>query len=83
VTPDKNAPLVVYLASDAAKEVNGQVFYTRKNEIFLMSQMRPLRGVHRSEGWTPRSVADHAIPALKSQFYPLERNQDVFGWDPI
>jgi len=32
VTPDKNAPLVVYLASDAAKDVNGQVFYTRRNE---------------------------------------------------
>ncbi|MDB5863766.1 MAG: 3-hydroxyacyl-CoA dehydrogenase [Betaproteobacteria bacterium] len=83
VTPDKNAPLVVYLASDAAKDVNGQVFYTRKNEIFLMSQMRPKRGIHRAEGWTPQSVAEHAIPALKADFYPLERNQDVFSWDPI
>jgi NAD(P)-dependent dehydrogenase (short-subunit alcohol dehydrogenase family) len=83
VTPDKNAPLVVYLASDAAKDVNGQVFYTRKNEIFLMSQMRPVRGVHRSEGWTPQTVAEHAIPALRSDFYPLERNQDVFSWDPV
>jgi NAD(P)-dependent dehydrogenase (short-subunit alcohol dehydrogenase family) len=83
VTPEKNAPLVVYLASDAAKDVNGQVFYTRKNEIFLMGQMRPLRGVHRSEGWTPATIAEHAIPALKPQFYALERNQDVFSWDPI
>lgn len=82
VTPEKNAPLVVYLASDAAKDVNGQVFYTRKNEIFLMSQMRPLRGVHRSDGWTPQAIAEHAIPALKADFYPLERNQDVFSWDP-
>jgi NAD(P)-dependent dehydrogenase (short-subunit alcohol dehydrogenase family) len=83
VTPDKNAPLVVYLASDAAKEVNGQVFYSRKNEIFLMSQMRPLRGVHRAEGWTPQTIAEHAIPALRPDFYALERNQDVFSWDPI
>lgn len=83
VTPEKNAPLVVYLASDAAKEVNGQVFYSRKNEIFLMSQMRPVRGIHRSEGWTPQTVAEHAIPALKSSFYALERNQDVVSWDPI
>ena len=82
-TAEKNAPLVVFLASDAAKEVNGQVFYTRKNEIFLMSQMRPLRGVHRSEGWTPHTIAEHAIPALKPSFYGLERNQDVFSWDPI
>ena len=83
VTPEKNAPLVVYLASDAAKDVNGQVFYSRKNEIFLMSQMRPLRGVHRSDGWTPALIAEHAIPALKAQFYALERNQDVFSWDPV
>ena len=83
VTPDKNAPLVVYLASDAAKDVNGQVFYSRKNEIFLMSQMRPLRGVHRAEGWTPQTIAEHAIPALKPDFYALERNQDVFSWDPV
>ena len=83
VTPDKNAPLVVYLASDAAKDVNGQVFYTRRNEIFLMSQMRPLRGIHRSEGWTPQTIAEHAIPALKPSFYALERNQDVFCWDAV
>ena len=83
VTPEKNAPLVVYLASDAAKDVNGQVFCTRKNEIFLMSQMRPLRGIHHGEGWTPQLIAEHAIPALKADFYPLERNQDMFSWDPV
>ena len=83
VTPDKNAPLVVYLASDAAADVNGQIFATRKNEVFLMSQSRPLRSVHRGEGWTPQTLAEHAIPALKSNFYPIDRNQDVFCWDPI
>ena len=83
VTPDKNAPLAVFLASDAAKDVNGQVFYTRMNEIFLMSQSRPVRGLQRSEGWTPRAIAEHALPALRPSFYPLERNQDVFSWDPV
>jgi NAD(P)-dependent dehydrogenase (short-subunit alcohol dehydrogenase family) len=83
VTPDKNAPLAVFLASDAAKDVNGQVFYTRMNEIFLMSQSRPVRGLQRNEGWTPRLIAEHALPAFKPDFYPLERNQDVFSWDPV
>lgn len=83
VTPDKNAPLAVFLASDAAREVNGQIFYTRMNEIFLMSQSRPIRGLQRSEGWTPRAIAEHALPALRPSFYKLDRNQDVFSWDPV
>lgn len=83
MTPAKIAPIAVYLASDAAKDVTGQIFAVRNNEIFLMSQPRPERSVHRSEGWTPETVASHAMPALKSGFYALDRSGDVFTWDPI
>ena len=79
----KIAPLAVFLASDDARDVSGQIFAVRANEIFLMSQSRPLRSVHRSEGWTPESVRTQAMPALRSHFYPLERSQDVFSWDPL
>jgi hypothetical protein len=81
--PEKNAPLAVFLASDAAKEVNGQIFGPRMNELFLFSQNRPIRGIHSSEGWTPESLAEHALPALKSFFVPLERSGEVFSWDPL
>lgn len=83
MTPDKIAPMVVYLASDRAAGVSGQVFAVRNNEIFLMSQSRPLRSVHRAEGWTPQSIAEHAIPAMSAHFYPLDVSADVFSWDPI
>jgi NAD(P)-dependent dehydrogenase (short-subunit alcohol dehydrogenase family) len=79
----KIAPLAVGLAAEAARDVTGQVFAVRGNEIFLMSQSRPLRSVHRSEGWTAEAVAAHALPALRSSFYPLDRSQDVFSWDPL
>ncbi len=79
----KIAPMAVYLASDTAKEVSGQIFAVRANEIFLMSQPRPIRGVHRGEGWTPQTIAEHAIPALKADFYALETSGEVFSWDPI
>jgi NAD(P)-dependent dehydrogenase (short-subunit alcohol dehydrogenase family) len=77
----KIAPLAVYLVSDT--EVTGQIFAVRANEIFLMSQSRPLRSVHRAQGWTAETIASHAIPALRPNFHPLERSQDVFSWDPL
>jgi NAD(P)-dependent dehydrogenase (short-subunit alcohol dehydrogenase family) len=79
----KIAPLAVYLASGAAKDVSGQIFAVRANEIFLISQPRPLRSIHSGEGWTPQTIAEHAMPALKADFYPLDRSQDVFSWDPV
>jgi len=30
-----------------------------------MSQSRPLRSVHRAEGWTPQTLAEHGIPAAE------------------
>jgi NAD(P)-dependent dehydrogenase (short-subunit alcohol dehydrogenase family) len=79
----KIAPLAVHLVSDAARDVSGQIFGVRANEIFLFSQNRPLRSVHRDGGWTPETVASHAMPALRAGFYALERSQDVFSWDPL
>jgi len=83
MTPEKIAPVAVYLASDASQGVNAQVFAVRNNEIVLMSQPRPLRSVHRGEGWTPQTVAEHAMPALRASFVGVERSSDVFSWDPI
>jgi NAD(P)-dependent dehydrogenase (short-subunit alcohol dehydrogenase family) len=83
MTPDKNAPLAIFLASDLARDVTGQVFVSRHNEIFLMSSPRPVRGMQRSDGWTPETIAEHALPAMKSAFMPLDRSPEVFSWDPV
>jgi NAD(P)-dependent dehydrogenase (short-subunit alcohol dehydrogenase family) len=80
---EKIAPLVIALGSDQASDVTGQIFAVRSNEIFLISQPRPIRSVHRSEGWTPESVLEHAIPAMKSSFYGPDTSRDIFNWDPI
>lgn len=80
---EKIAPLVIALGSDQASDITGQIFAVRGNEIFLMSQPRPTRSVHRSEGWTPETVLDHAIPAMRAHFYGADTSRDVFNWDPI
>ena len=79
----KIAPLAVYLLSEQAAGVNAQVFAVRHNEIFLISQPRPVRSVHSADGWTPQAIAEHAMPALRASFMGMERSADVFSWDPV
>jgi NAD(P)-dependent dehydrogenase (short-subunit alcohol dehydrogenase family) len=83
MTPEKIAPLAAALLSDAASDVSGQIFAVRNNEIFLMSQPRPLRVAHTSDGWTPDTVLSRVLPAFKSSMYGLDRTADVFTWDPV
>ena len=80
---DQVAQLAVSLASPACKDVNGQIFAARGNEIFLMSQPRPVRGMGKIEGWTPETIATHCMAAMKPSFTDLGATVSVFGWDPI
>lgn len=82
-TPDKNAPLAVFLGSDRAQHVSGQIFGTRMNEIYLFGQSRVIRSVHHGEGWTPQLVEEVAIPALETSFLSLESSTQLISWDPL
>ena len=83
MSADKIAPLVAFLASDVSLDVTNQVFAVRKNEIFLFSKPRPIRSIHRSEGWTAETIANEMLPAFRPSFYGLDRSADIFAWDPI
>jgi NAD(P)-dependent dehydrogenase (short-subunit alcohol dehydrogenase family) len=83
MTPDKIAPLAVYLGADGASGISGQIFAVRNNEIFLFNQPRPVRVMHRSDGWTPAKIAEQLKGAFGPSLTPLERSGDVFSWDPI
>ena len=83
MTPDKNAPLAVFLASEAAKDISGQIFSARLNELFIFNQNRPVKSVHSENGWTPEWIAERALPAFKNSLTPNDRSGDVFSWDPI
>ena len=83
MTPEKIAPLAVYLGSDASAGVSGQIFSVRNNEIYLFNQPRPVKTIHRAEGWTPETLATEIKNAFSPLFTPLERSEDVFNWDPI
>jgi len=83
MTPQKIAAPSVYLLSDLAHDITGQIFYVRSNEIMLMSKTRPIRTIHRSDGWTPKNIHEHAIPALKPHFSPNEASPQYFVWYPV
>jgi NAD(P)-dependent dehydrogenase (short-subunit alcohol dehydrogenase family) len=83
LVPERIAPFVVALASDAGAQVTGQIFGVRNNEIYLFSQPRPIRTAHTSDGWTPETIAERVFPMFQNDFYPLHRSGDVFTWDPV
>jgi len=77
------APVATYLVSAAAKDVTGNIFGVRGNEIYLMSQPRPIRTLHKGDGWTPEDLAQTLEPALRHDLYGLESSDGYYAWDPI
>jgi NAD(P)-dependent dehydrogenase (short-subunit alcohol dehydrogenase family) len=83
LVPEKIAPFVTALLSDAGAGVTGQIFGVRNNEIYLFSQPRPIRTAHTSDGWTAEAIAERVFPMFANDFYPLHRSGEVFTWDPV
>ena len=80
---DQVAQLAVALCADGAKDTNGQIFAVRGNEVFLFNQPRPVRGMARIEGWTPTTLIEHALPAMKANYTDTGASASVFPWDPV
>ncbi|MBX9746184.1 MAG: SDR family NAD(P)-dependent oxidoreductase [Hyphomonadaceae bacterium] len=80
---DQVAQVAVALCADGAKDTTGQIFAVRGNEVFLFNQPRPVRGMARLEGWSPASIIDHALPAMKANYTDVGASASVFPWDPV
>jgi NAD(P)-dependent dehydrogenase (short-subunit alcohol dehydrogenase family) len=52
LNPDDVAPMVVFLASDEAANVNGQLFLCTGPSYSLLSQPRPVSTIYKPERWT-------------------------------
>jgi hypothetical protein len=81
--PQHIAPVAVFLASDAAKEVTGQVFGVRGKEIMLFGHMRPVMRVHHDLGWTPERIAELFPGTLRHHLAPLDTSGQYFNYDPL
>jgi NAD(P)-dependent dehydrogenase (short-subunit alcohol dehydrogenase family) len=56
--PENVAPLVVYLASDDAQQVNGQVFGAFGYQLALLPQPRIARALRHHRRWEPEEIRD-------------------------
>lgn len=80
---DQVAQLAIALCAEGSRDVSGQIFSVRGNEIFLFNQPRPVRGMAKLEGWRPDTIIEHALPAMRANFTDLGATVNVFPWDPV
>lgn len=83
MSPADVAPLAVFLAGEQAANITGQVFGVRGKEIFLFSQPRIVRSIHKSEGWNVEDLSQMLEATMKSHFSPLDTSPQYIGWDPL
>ena len=74
------AVLSTVLASDASHEINGQILGARGGEIFIYSQSRPVRTIHRDGGWSTEQLIA-MLPNIKGSLHPLGDRPDRY--DPM
>lgn len=58
MAPENVAPLVAYLASDAAADVTGRVFAISGGDIELFEPWQPAGSLSKEERWTPAELAE-------------------------
>jgi len=83
MSPAHIAPVAAFLASDAAKDITGQVIGVRGKEIMLFGHMRPIMREHHAEGWTVERLAEMFPGTLQHHLVPLDTSGQYFNYDPL
>jgi NAD(P)-dependent dehydrogenase (short-subunit alcohol dehydrogenase family) len=83
LSPAHIAPVAAFLASDAAKDVTGQVFGVRGKEIMLFGHERPIMRVHDDAGWTVERLVEMFPGTLQHHLVPLVTSGQYFNYDPL
>jgi NAD(P)-dependent dehydrogenase (short-subunit alcohol dehydrogenase family) len=83
LSPAHIAPVAAFLASDAAKDITGQVFGVRGKEIMLFSHERPIMRVHHDEGWTVERLVEMFPGTLQHHLVPMVTSGQYFNYDPL
>jgi NAD(P)-dependent dehydrogenase (short-subunit alcohol dehydrogenase family) len=71
--PEDVAPFATYLASDAAANINGQIFVVMGGIISLVNYPAPVRTITKATRWTPEEIA---------ALFPSTLGMDLFNPAP-
>lgn len=77
--PEDVAPLVVYLLSDQARHITGQVYTAAGSRIALWSQPREIRAMWTEGRWTPERIAERLDVTIGSDPMPLIEKLDAWA----
>ncbi|MEX2372698.1 MAG: SDR family NAD(P)-dependent oxidoreductase [Dehalococcoidia bacterium] len=83
--PEAVAPMVAYLAGPSSGGVNGQTFLVTGGHVQLIRQPRPLKSMHRREGWTAESVGQFLPWVLlrpNAETVSATPTRDFSFWEP-
>lgn len=71
--PDNIAPLVVYLASEDAKDITGQVFRVIGGTVWLLESWRSFGKINKPRRWTPEELG----PKVKELLSRAPHREDL------
>jgi len=70
MAPEHIAPLVVYLATDAAGGINGKTFFVGGGEVGLYSEPAIVSSIFKDGVWTVKELADLMPKSLSKGMWP-------------
>ncbi|HEY8292895.1 MAG TPA: SDR family oxidoreductase [Thermomicrobiales bacterium] len=76
--PDNVAPLIAFLASDAAQEINGHIFGSFGYNVALMAQPKIIKTLRADHRWTVEELCT-VIPQAFSPDLEEQKNRSNFG----
>ena len=77
------SPLAVFLASNRAQGITGQLFGIRGKEIYIFNQPRVVRSIHKAQGWTAEELGNLLEPTFRPHLTPLDNSITYFSWEAL
>jgi NAD(P)-dependent dehydrogenase (short-subunit alcohol dehydrogenase family) len=69
--PEDIAPMAVYLLSDQAAHLTGQVYSVVGNKIAVWSQPKEVRAMYNDDRWTPELIDERLMATVKYERLPF------------